>query len=86
MERLTSYRRVNVTLPETALRLVDRVAPRGSRSRFIAEAIKHYAAATRRKELKKRVKMGAIRRADRDRALAAEWLVIDEEIRPRKRR
>jgi len=86
MEQPTSYRRVNITLPETALRLVDRVAARGNRSRFIAEAIKHYAAVTRRTELKKRLKEGAIRRAERDRALAAEWFDLEEEIRPRKRR
>jgi CopG family transcriptional regulator/antitoxin EndoAI len=86
MEQPASYRRINITLPETALRLVDRVAARGNRSRFIAEAIKHYAAVTRRTALKKRLKEGAVRRAERDRALVAEWFALEEEIRPRKRR
>ena len=86
MEPPASYRRINITLPEPALRLVDRVAARGNRSRFIAEAIKHYAAVSRRTELKKRLKEGAIRRAERDRALAVEWFDLEDEIRPRKPR
>jgi CopG family transcriptional regulator/antitoxin EndoAI len=86
MERPASYRRINITLPEPALRLVDRVAARGNRSRFIAEAIKHYAAVIRRTELKKRLKEGAIHRAERDRSLAAEWFDLEEEVRPRKRK
>ena len=86
MERPVSYRRINITLPEPALRVVDRVAPRGNRSRFIAEAIKHYVTLTRRTELKKRLKAGALRRAERDRALAAEWFDLEEEVRPRKRK
>jgi len=86
VERRVFYRRINITLPETALRIVDRVAARGNRSRFIAEAIKHYAAETRRAKLRKRVKAGAIRRAARDRSVMAEWFGIEEEVRPRQRK
>jgi len=85
MERPVAYRRINITLPEAALRIVDRVAPRGDRSRFIAEAIKHYAAETRRTTLRKRTKESAIRRAERDRALVTEWFDLEEEVSPRKR-
>ena len=85
MERPAAYRRINITLPETALRIVDSVAARGDRSRFIAEAIKHYAVQARRAKLRKRVKEGATRRADRDRVLVADWFALEEEVRPRKR-
>jgi hypothetical protein len=44
------------------------------------------AAETRSKKLKKQIKAGAVCRADRDRALAAEWFAVDEEIEPRKYR
>jgi metal-responsive CopG/Arc/MetJ family transcriptional regulator len=35
----TGHRRLNITLPEETVRLIDRVAKKGERSRFIAEAI-----------------------------------------------
>ena len=86
MKYPTAYRRINITLPEQALRLVDRVASRGDRSRFIAEAISHYANATRRTELRKRLREGAVRRAARDRALVLDWFDIDREVKPRRQR
>lgn len=76
----TAYRRLNITLPRDTARLVDRVAGRGDRSRFIADAIAFYVGATRRGELKKRLKEGSLRRSDRDRALAIEWFDLDEEV------
>lgn len=82
----SSYRRINITLPEEALKLVDRVAPRGDRSRFIADAISHYVSATRRAALKKRLKEGAVRRADRDRVLAADWFSLEQEVSRRGRK
>lgn len=72
------HRRINITLPEDTVRLIDRVATKGDRSRLIGEAIRHYVQATGRAELKKRLREGALRRADRDRALAREWFLIDE--------
>jgi CopG family transcriptional regulator/antitoxin EndoAI len=81
-----SYCRINITLPEEALRLVDRVTTRGDRSRFIAEAISHYAASTRKAQLRKRLREGALRRAERDRALAVEWFILEQGVKPRRRR
>jgi CopG family transcriptional regulator / antitoxin EndoAI len=75
----TAYRRLNITLPRETVRLVDLVAGRGDRSRFIADAIAFYVGAPPRAELKSRLKKGAQRRADRDRALAIEWFDLDDE-------
>jgi CopG family transcriptional regulator/antitoxin EndoAI len=86
MKSPTAYRRINITLPDEALRLVDRIAPRGDRSRFIAEAISHYATATRRAQLRRRLREGAVRRAERDRSLALDWFELEQEVRPRRRR
>jgi CopG family transcriptional regulator/antitoxin EndoAI len=86
MKQATLYRRINITLPERALKLVDRVASRGDRSRFIAEAIQHYVSASKRIQLKKSLKEGAIRRAERDRVLVDEWFNLEEEVWPRTRR
>ncbi len=79
------YRRINITLPAHALRLVDRVARKGERSRFIAAAIHHYVSTRRRAELKKQLQEGATRRAERDRVLAAEWFDVEEEAWSRER-
>ncbi len=78
-----TYRRLNITLPERTVQLVDRVAPRGDRSRVIAEAIRQYVTKARRTELKRRLKEGAVRRAERDKLLVAEWSDLD---RPAGRR
>ena len=73
------HRRINITLPEETVRLIDRVAPKGDRSRLIAEAVTHYVGTTGRAKLRKRLKEGAIRRAERDRQLATDWFAVDNE-------
>lgn len=73
------YRRLNITLPEETVRLIDRVAAKGDRSRLLAEAVKHYIHSIGRANLRKRIKEGAIRRADRDLRLAEGWFALEEE-------
>jgi CopG family transcriptional regulator / antitoxin EndoAI len=79
-------RRINITLPDETVRLIDRVAAKGDRSRFIAEAVTHYVSATGRAELRKRLKEGALRRAERDRRLATEWFLLEAEAWPTGKR
>jgi len=71
--------RINVSLPEETLRLLDRVTGKGDRSRFIDEAVRYYIDEKGRSEIKKRLKEGAIRRAARDLQLTEEWFPLDEE-------
>ena len=72
--------RINVSLPEETLRLLDRVAGKGDRSRLIDQAVRYYIDQQGRSELKKRLKEGAIRRAARDLQLTEEWLPLEEEV------
>ena len=72
------HRRLNITLPEDTVRLIDRV-PRGDRSQFIAKAIRYYVSETGRANLRKRLREGALKRAERDRKLSQEWFFIEEE-------
>ncbi len=67
------YQRVNITLPEETLSLVDQIAEKGNRSRFIDQAIRYYVDAMSKARLKKLLKEGAIARAERDLKLAEEW-------------
>jgi len=71
-------RRINVSLSEEAVRLLDRLAPKGNRSRFLDELVKR--TARNRTELRARLKDRAIRRADLDRQVAAEWDPLADEV------
>ncbi len=73
------HQRINITLPEETLGLIDRLAARGDRSRFIDRAIRYYVETIGKANLKKRIKEGAIRRAERDLRLAEEWFTLEEE-------
>ncbi|MGH7410456.1 MAG: ribbon-helix-helix domain-containing protein [Candidatus Methylomirabilis sp.] len=73
------HRRINVTLPEETVKLLDRVAARGDRSRLITEAIRFYVRQVGRARLRKQLQEGAMRRAERDLALVREWFSSDEE-------
>lgn len=74
------HRRINISLPEETLALIDRVAKLGDRSRFIDEAVKHYVHEVGRSKLRKQLQEGALRRATRDLTLAEEWVGLDEDV------
>jgi len=74
------HRRVNITLSEETLRLIDRAAEKGDRSRFIDEAIKYFVRSSTRSALRELLKKGAVKRAERDLLLAEEWFDIDDEV------
>jgi CopG family transcriptional regulator/antitoxin EndoAI len=80
------YKRINITLPESTVRLMERVAGRGDRSRLVDKALKQYLQGPARKSLKKRIKEGSVRRFERDRALAEEWFLLDEDTWSKDRR
>ena len=70
--------RLNITLPEETVRLIDRVAKRGNRSRLISDAVRRYVEEVGRANLRRQLKQGAKRRADRDLAMAEEWFALEE--------
>jgi hypothetical protein len=71
-------RRINVSLSEEAVRLLDRLAPKGDRSRFLDELVKR--TARDRTALRALLKERAIKRADLDRQVAAEWDPLADEV------
>ena len=74
------YHRINVTLPSETLKQLDEYAPKGDRSRFIHEAIQHYINQIQKQKLREQLQEGSIVRAERDRNLAEDWFVIEEEV------
>lgn len=72
-------KRINIVLPEDTLRLLDKVAPRGNRSRLISEAVRHYVTSRAKRNLAARMRQGAIANAQRDLDIAQEWFSLDEQ-------
>lgn len=74
------YQKIDITLPEDTIRLIDRIATKSDRSRLIDNAIRHYVEVIGRANLRKQLKKGAVRRAERDLGLAGEWFILEEEV------
>jgi len=72
-------KRINITLPQGTLQLLDRVAAKGERSHLIDQAIKHYVRDRSRAQLRKQLAAGARRNAQSDLLLVEEWSDLDEE-------
>ena len=79
-------KRLNITLPERTVALMDRVAGKGQRSRLIDQAVHRYIEDAGRANLRKQLREGARARAERDLTLAEEWFALDEEAQPHARR
>jgi CopG family transcriptional regulator / antitoxin EndoAI len=75
---IAMQRRINVSLSEEAVRLLDRMAPKGDRSRFLDDLVKRTAGD--RAQLRARLKEGYIKRAQRDREVAAQWDAAADEV------
>lgn len=73
------HRRLNISLPEETVRLLDRVVKKGDRSKLIAEAIRRYVSEVGRTNLRRLLKEGAVQTAQRDLELAESWFGLEEE-------
>lgn len=88
--RGVTTKRINVVLPVETLEVLDEVAAKGDRSRFICQAVLHYVQSQGRANLRERLKKGALANAQRDLEIAQEWFSVDEEawrhVEPRSQR
>ena len=71
--------RINIMLPEETLAVRDRVAPRGSRSRFVSRAVLHYVETQGKESLREQLKAGYLANASENLKIAAEWFPLEEE-------
>lgn len=72
-------KRLNITLPEQTVRLMDRVASKGRRSSLIDRAVRCYLQEETRANLRKQLAESYRANAAFDLELAEEWLPLDEE-------
>jgi CopG family transcriptional regulator/antitoxin EndoAI len=75
-------KRLNITLPEPTVRLMDRVAGKGRRSRFIDRAVRRYVKEETRANLTKQLAESYHANAAIDLQLADEWFPLEEEAWP----
>jgi len=81
-----SYERINITLPRSTLGLLDRVAQKGNRSRFIDEAIRQFAKGRSREQLRALLEQDGRINRDRDVAVLKDWAAADAEVWHGRRR
>ena len=72
-------KRINIILPDKTVAVLDRVASRGTRSRFIDRAVRHYIETRGKASLREQLEAGYRANAERDLAIAAEWFPLEEE-------
>ena len=70
-------RRLNISLPERTVDLIDRVAGKRRRSALINRAVVRYIQEESRVNLEERIADGARVRAERDLRLAEEWFPVE---------
>ncbi|MDQ3088762.1 MAG: hypothetical protein M3Q78_09205 [Acidobacteriota bacterium] len=75
-----SHKRLNITLPESTVALLETVADKGARSTFIDVAIKSYIKQIQQENLRENLKTGAIARSQRDLSVSEEWFNVEEEL------
>lgn len=72
-------KRINIVLPLDTIRVLDKVAPKGNRSRVISDAVMYYVSSNAKVNLAERLKQGSIANANRDMQLAEDWFSLDQE-------
>ena len=79
-------KRLNITLPEQTVRLMDRVAGKGRRSSLIDRAVRRYVKEEARANLRKQLAESYKANADMDLQLAEDWFPLEEQAwQPRSR-
>ena len=73
-------RRLNISLPERTVDLIDRVAGKRRRSALIDRAVVRYIQEESRVNLQERIADGARARTERDLQLAEEWFPVEMAI------
>jgi len=77
--RIGMNKRINILLPESTVRTIDRLAKPGERSRFINEAVQHFIVHRSTEALRRQLERAAVRDRDLDREVAADWIAVDQE-------
>jgi metal-responsive CopG/Arc/MetJ family transcriptional regulator len=72
-------KRIQVVLQDTTVSVLDRITTKGTRSRFIDHAVRHFVQSRGKKILRERLEAGYRANAGRDLSIAAEWFPLEQE-------
>ena len=72
-------KRINITLPEQTVRLLDKITKEGDRSRLIDQAVRRYIREETKANIRKQLIEGYEANAKFDLKLAEEWFHVDQE-------
>src|ERR1700704_3427182 len=72
-------KRINVILPDATVAVLERVAPKGNRSRLISQAVLHYVNTQSTANRKERLKQGGLANAGLNLDIAEEWFPVEQE-------
>ena len=72
-------KRLNIILPDATVAVLDRVVPKGSRSRFIERAVLQLVKTEGTANLRERLKAGALANAKLNLEIAEEWFPVEKE-------
>src|SRR6266478_4974666 len=73
-------KRINIILPDATAAVLDRLAPRGNRSRFIDRAVLQFVKTQGTANLRERLKAGALANARLNLEIAEEWFPVEQEV------
>ncbi|MBF0119159.1 MAG: hypothetical protein HQK79_10025 [Desulfobacterales bacterium] len=72
------YQKINITLPEQTVHLIEQMTNKSNRSSFIDEAVKYYMEHVGKIKLREQLKQGAIKRTERDLKLSKELNELED--------
>ena len=73
-------KRINVILPDATVAVLDRVVPKGNRSRFIDRAVLQFVKTATAANLRERLKAGALANTRLNLEIAEEWFPVEQEL------
>ena len=74
------HKRINITLPESTVEMIESIAGKGSRSSLIDSAVRLYVKNIKQTSLKQQLREGAIARAERNLQMEQEWSHLEDEV------
>ena len=72
-------RKLNITISEATMQLIEETMPQENLEQLINKALNFYIKQNLSENLKEELRIGAIKRAERDLQLAEEWYELEEE-------
>ena len=72
-------KRINVVMPTTTIRTIDRMVRPGQRSEFITRAVEHYVATQSAAAIQRLLEVTAVRDRDLDQQVAEDWFEVDQQ-------